>query len=168
MDLMDFVNLRASSLDVRADTETLNIFITIRVARLLQITNFMARLPDRQGPDRLCTNRQRSPVALCAAANYNFASDGPAKARCWGEMKNRKPPILQYVCLGTLFVVACAYQVRATIAAFPAFFQADAAQWPFYPAYSHGQPIAEFVRENAQGAGLHENDVLTAINGRAR
>ena len=66
-----------------------------------------------------------------------------------------------------LFVVACAYQVRATIAAFPEFFRPNAAEWPFHPAYSHGQPVAEFVREEGQRAGLRENDVLVAVNGRA-
>ena len=81
-------------------------------------------------------------------------------------MKNRKPPILQYVSLGTLFVAACAYQVRATIAAFPAFFSPDSAEWPFHPIYSEGQPVAAFVRAEAQRAGLHENDILVAVNGR--
>src|SRR5271155_5733291 len=81
-------------------------------------------------------------------------------------MRNKKPPIFQYVCLGALFLVACAYQIRATIATFPAFFSPDSADSPFLATYSHGQPIVEFVRKNAQQAGLHENDLLVAINGR--
>jgi len=81
-------------------------------------------------------------------------------------MKTKKPPIFQYACLGALFLVACAYQVRATISAFPAFFSHDSADWPFHPGYSHGQPKAEFVGEAAQKAGLHENDLLVAVNGR--
>jgi hypothetical protein len=48
-------------------------------------------------------------------------------------MKRAKPPVLQYVCLGVLFAIACSYQVRATIAAFPAFFSPNSAQWPFIP-----------------------------------
>ncbi len=31
----------------------------------------------------------------------------------------KKPPVAQYFVLGLLFFAACAYQVRATIAAFP-------------------------------------------------
>jgi sigma-B regulation protein RsbU (phosphoserine phosphatase) len=81
-------------------------------------------------------------------------------------MKRTKPPVVQYVCLAALFAITCSYQVRATIAAFPAFFSPDSAEWPFHPEYSHGQPVAEFVGEEAQQAGLRENDVLVAVNGR--
>jgi sigma-B regulation protein RsbU (phosphoserine phosphatase) len=82
-------------------------------------------------------------------------------------MKRTKPPVFQYVCLGVLFAIACGYQVRATIAAFPSFFSPNSAQWPFHPDYVNGKPVAEFVRTEGQQAGLHENDVLVAINGRA-
>jgi len=81
-------------------------------------------------------------------------------------MRKRNPPIPQYFCLAVLFLVACSYQVRATIAAFPAFFTPDSAEWPFLATYSHGQARVEFVRENAQAAGLHENDLLMAVKGR--
>jgi sigma-B regulation protein RsbU (phosphoserine phosphatase) len=82
-------------------------------------------------------------------------------------MKRAKPPVFQYVCLGVLFAIAGGYQVRATIAAFPAYLSPNSAQWPFHPEYVHGQPVAEFIRTEGQQAGLHENDVLVAINGRA-
>ena len=82
-------------------------------------------------------------------------------------MKRTKPPVFQYICLAVLFSIACSYQVRATIAAFPQFFMPNSAEWPFLPEYSHGQPVAEFVRTEGQQAGLRENDVLVALNGRA-
>ena len=82
-------------------------------------------------------------------------------------MKRTKPPVFQYICLAVLFSIACSYQVRATIAAFPQFFTPNSAEWPFLPEYSHGQPVAEFVRTEGQQAGLRENDVLVALNGRA-
>jgi phosphoserine phosphatase RsbU/P len=81
-------------------------------------------------------------------------------------MKRTKAPILQYIGLAFLFAVTCLYQVRATIASFPAFFQSNSASWPFHPAYSHGRPVAEFVGDEARQAGLRESDVLVAVNGR--
>jgi phosphoserine phosphatase RsbU/P len=81
-------------------------------------------------------------------------------------MTRKKPPVAQYLALGLLFFAACAYQVRATIAAFPGFFQAQAVNWPFISGYSHGEPAATFVRPEALNAGVHEHDVLISVNGR--
>src|SRR5579863_3376026 len=71
-DLMDFVNLRASSLDVRADTETLNIFTHNQSSATS--SNYKLRgLPGGQAWTRAIVHEpQLSPVALCAAANYNL------------------------------------------------------------------------------------------------
>lgn len=82
-------------------------------------------------------------------------------------MKRTKPPVFQYISLALLFSIACSYQVRATIAAFPQFFTPNRAEWPFHPIYSHGQPVAAFVRAEGQQAGLRENDTLIALNGYA-
>jgi phosphoserine phosphatase RsbU/P len=76
-----------------------------------------------------------------------------------------KRPILPYLCLAICFAIACAYLVRAAIYSFPDYFRIQAAEWPFVPLYSHGQPRAEFVRESAASAGVKENDTLVAFNG---
>jgi len=81
-------------------------------------------------------------------------------------MSKKKSPVAQYVLLALLFFAACVYQVRATIAAFPGFLQTEAAKWPFFPGYSHGQPVAQFVGPEAYNAALRERDVLTSVNGR--
>jgi len=81
-------------------------------------------------------------------------------------MRAKKPPILQYVCLAIVFAVACAYQARATLFAFPYYLHVQAVQWPFIPEYSNGQPRAIFVDPVAQQAGMKENDILVAINDR--
>lgn len=81
-------------------------------------------------------------------------------------MPSKKQPVAQYILLGLLFLTACAYQVGATIAAFPGFLLSDAARWPFIPGYSHGKPTAQFVTPQARDAGIHERDVITAVNGR--
>lgn len=81
-------------------------------------------------------------------------------------MKKKKPPVAQWVVLGLLFFAACAYQVRATIAAFPGFFDRGVAQWPFIPGYFHGEPTAAFVEPEAHNAGVREGDVVTNINGK--
>jgi len=77
----------------------------------------------------------------------------------------KKPPVAQYLVLGLLFFAACAYQVRATIAAFPGVLDRSVANWPFIPGYSHGEPTAEFVGPDAYGAGVREHDVVTSVNG---
>jgi len=80
-------------------------------------------------------------------------------------MKKKTLPVAQYVVLGLLFFAACAYQVRATIAAFPGFLDRGVAKWPFIPGYSHGEPTAAFVGPEAYKAGVRENDVVTGVNG---
>ena len=83
-------------------------------------------------------------------------------------MRRQKLPVLQYVLLGVLFVGACAYQVRATIAAFPGFLSNGSPEWgwPFILNYSKGQPTASFVTAVAQRAGVSEGDAVTQVNGR--
>jgi phosphoserine phosphatase RsbU/P len=78
----------------------------------------------------------------------------------------KNPPILQYVMLSILFVGVCAYQVRAAIYSFPGFLNPHAAAWPFLVDYSGGQPKIEFAKPEAIAAGIHDHDVITAINGR--
>ncbi len=78
----------------------------------------------------------------------------------------KNPPIAQYVALSILFAAACAYQVRATIFAFPGFLNPTAAEWPFTPDYSNGQPRVEFARSAASQTGIHDDDIITAVNGR--
>ena len=78
----------------------------------------------------------------------------------------KKPPIAQWVVLGMLFFAACAYQVRATVASFPGFLDTQAAKWPFISGYSHGEPTAEFVGDEAYNAGVRERDIVRAVNGR--
>jgi len=80
-------------------------------------------------------------------------------------MKKKTLPVAQYVVLGLLFFAACAYQVRATIAAFPGFLDRGVAKWPFIPGYSHGEPTAAFVGPEAYKAGVREIDVVTGVNG---
>jgi sigma-B regulation protein RsbU (phosphoserine phosphatase) len=81
-------------------------------------------------------------------------------------MNEKKPPVAQYVVLGLLFFAACAYQVRATIASFPGFLDRGAAAWPLIPGYVRGEPQAAFVGPEGRHAGVHDGDVLTAVNGR--
>ena len=81
-------------------------------------------------------------------------------------MAPRKRPTLRYICLAALFLITCAYQLRATYFAFPEFFGHVAVEWPFTASYNHGVPITSFVTGPAANAGLSNHDVLTAINGR--
>src|SRR3974390_1789340 len=81
-------------------------------------------------------------------------------------MSKKKPPLAQYLVLGMLFLAACTYQVRATIASFPGFLQRQAAQWPFYPGYSHGLLTLQFVGPEARSTGIRDGDILLAVNGR--
>src|SRR5271166_5640709 len=81
------------------------------------------------------------------------------------HMRAKNHPILLYICLAIMFAVACAYQVRATLYAFPDYLHVRAVGWPFFPGYSHGQLHVEFVGETALKAGVKENDILVSVNG---
>jgi sigma-B regulation protein RsbU (phosphoserine phosphatase) len=81
-------------------------------------------------------------------------------------MSKKKPPLAQYLVLGMLFLAACTYQVRATIASFPGFLQKGAVKWPFYPGYSHGVLTLQFVGSEAKDAGIRDGDILIAVNDR--
>jgi sigma-B regulation protein RsbU (phosphoserine phosphatase) len=50
---------------------------------------------------------------------------------------------------------------------FPEMFHHQPVGRPFIPAYTAGQPHATFVLPNGRDAGIKENDILLAINGRA-
>lgn len=81
-------------------------------------------------------------------------------------MRAKNPPILQYVCLALLFALASAYQIRSIMYSFPNYFHLQVAGYPFYPAFVNGRPLAQFVDPTAQRAGLKENDILLALNGK--
>jgi sigma-B regulation protein RsbU (phosphoserine phosphatase) len=81
-------------------------------------------------------------------------------------MKPKKPPILQYICLALLFVVAASYQVRSVLYAFPAYFHREAAANPLVANYENAHPVAQFVGLSAQRVGVKEGDILLAVNGR--
>jgi phosphoserine phosphatase RsbU/P len=82
-------------------------------------------------------------------------------------MAPRKSSTLRHVCLAILFIITCAYQVRATLFAFPEFFGRTAVAWPFAPSYSGGNlPTVGFVTPPASGAGLRDGDSISAINGK--
>jgi phosphoserine phosphatase RsbU/P len=80
-------------------------------------------------------------------------------------MTAKKQPILLYICLAILTALACAYLVRATIYFFPDYLHVEAAEWPFVPIYTHGQPRTEFVRASGDATGIKENDTIVAVNG---
>jgi len=81
-------------------------------------------------------------------------------------MKKQEFPLAQYLLLGLLFVGSCAYQVRATIAAFPGFLGKGSVAWPFIPSYAKGLPHATFVRPEARKAGVAERDILIQVDGK--
>jgi sigma-B regulation protein RsbU (phosphoserine phosphatase) len=81
-------------------------------------------------------------------------------------MHAKNPPILQYVCLALLFALASAYQIRSTMYSFPSYFHLRVAAYPFYPSFVNGRPLTLFVGSTAQRAGLKENDILLALNGK--
>jgi phosphoserine phosphatase RsbU/P len=81
-------------------------------------------------------------------------------------IKRKKQPLLQYVCLALLFALAASYQIRATLYSFPDYFHIRVAAYPFVPDYVKGQARLGFVIKTAQDAGVKENDVLLAVDGR--
>jgi len=81
-------------------------------------------------------------------------------------MRAKNPPILQYVCLALLFALASAYQIRSAVFAFPNYFHLKVAAYPFDPVYEKGRPALQFVTRSARQAGLRNDDILLAVNGR--
>jgi sigma-B regulation protein RsbU (phosphoserine phosphatase) len=81
-------------------------------------------------------------------------------------MRAKNPPIFQYVCLALLFALASAYQIRSAMFAFPNYFHLKAAAFPFVPVYEKGRPGLQFVTNPARQAGVQNNDILLAVNGR--
>ena len=80
-------------------------------------------------------------------------------------MKPKKLAILQYVCLAFLFVLAAGYQVRSALYSFPGYFHRETAANPFVPNYDKGHPVAQFVGQSAQRAGVKRGDILLSVNG---
>jgi hypothetical protein len=81
-----------------------------------------------------------------------------------------KQPILSCLCLAVLFGLACTHLVRVTLFSFPGYLHIQAAEWPFVPIYSEGQPRAEFVRTSADAPALRKmtfSSPSTAIHSRA-
>ena len=81
-------------------------------------------------------------------------------------MKQRKAPVLQYICLALLFVLAGGYQVKSVLFTFPGYFHRQAAADPFVPDYENGHAVAQAVGLSAQRAGVKKGDLLLAVNGR--
>ena len=81
-------------------------------------------------------------------------------------MRAKNPPILQYVGLALLFALASAYQIRSAMYAFPNYFHLKVASFPFTPEYVKGRPVLQFVTKSAREAGVQNNDILLAMNGR--
>src|SRR6202795_1635426 len=81
-------------------------------------------------------------------------------------MRAKNPPILQYVCLALLFALASGYHIRSVIFAFPNYFHLKVAVFPFVPVYEKGRPGLQFVTKSARQAGVQNNDILLAVNGR--
>jgi phosphoserine phosphatase RsbU/P len=81
-------------------------------------------------------------------------------------MTAKNKTLLPYLCLALLFAIAAAYQVRGALYSFPYYLHVRAVAWPFYPNYSHDEPHLSFVIPSAAEAGVKENDILVAVNGR--
>jgi sigma-B regulation protein RsbU (phosphoserine phosphatase) len=81
-------------------------------------------------------------------------------------MRAKNPTILQYICLALLFALASAYQIRSAMYAFPNYFHLKVAAYPFTPEYDKGRPVLQFVTKSARQAGVQNNDILLAMNGR--
>jgi PDZ domain len=50
--------------------------------------------------------------------------------------------------------------------AFPNYFHLKVAAYPFVPEYVNGRPVLQFVTKSAWQAGVQNNDILLAVNGR--
>jgi len=81
-------------------------------------------------------------------------------------MRTKNPSILQYICLALLFAIASAYQIRSVMYAFPNYFHLKVAEYPFTPNYEKDRPALQFVTKSARQAGVQNNDILLAVNGR--
>ena len=82
-------------------------------------------------------------------------------------MREKNPPILHYVGLVLLFVLAAGYQTRSMLYSFPDYFDKQVTAYPFYPDYANGQLHVQFVGQSAYDAGVRENDILVSVNGHA-
>jgi sigma-B regulation protein RsbU (phosphoserine phosphatase) len=81
-------------------------------------------------------------------------------------MRAKNPPILQYVSLALLFALASVYQIRSVMYAFPNYFHLKVAAYPFVADYEKGRPGLQHVTKSARQAGVQNNDILLAVNGR--
>jgi phosphoserine phosphatase RsbU/P len=81
-------------------------------------------------------------------------------------MRAKNPPIFEYLCLALLFALASVYQIRSAMYAFPNYFHLKVAAYPFVPVYAKGRAGLQFVTRSARQAGLQDNDILLAVNGR--
>ncbi len=76
-----------------------------------------------------------------------------------------KRPIIHYLCLAVLFLVAVTYQAWNSWDAVRALsYPTQVAGWPFE--LKTASPLIAYVREEAAKAGLRKGDVLLAVNGR--
>src|SRR5580658_791482 len=81
-------------------------------------------------------------------------------------MRAKNPATLQYVCLALLFALASTYQIRAVIYSFPNYCHFKAVAYPFVPIYDKDRPVLRFVCKSAREAGIQNDDILLAVDGR--
>jgi len=81
-------------------------------------------------------------------------------------MNEKKPPVAQYVLLGLLFFVACAYQVRATICVVSWIPRSQGCGLALHNRATYWGPKAAFVGERVDRRVIHEGDILMAVKGR--
>jgi sigma-B regulation protein RsbU (phosphoserine phosphatase) len=81
-------------------------------------------------------------------------------------MPARKPATLQYVCLAVLFLITCAFQIRAIEFTFPGLFGQHPAAWPVIPDYRGGIAVMGFVSAPAANAGIKDGDQMISVNSR--
>ena len=82
-------------------------------------------------------------------------------------MRAKNLPILQYVCLALLFLLASGYQLFSTVSTFPDYFHRHVAGYPFAMDFVKDKPMVVSVepKSAAQRAGMKVNDVLVSIDG---
>jgi phosphoserine phosphatase RsbU/P len=82
-------------------------------------------------------------------------------------MRHKNRPIVQYVCLAALFVLAAGYQLRSAMYAFPTYFRLKALDYVFTPDYDKARVVLHSLGGAARQAGLQNGDTLLSVNGRA-